>query len=160
MKRIVGFDEEMMREVLSLAEEGRGCVYPNPLVGCILVKNGSVIACSYHERFGGEHAEARAIAQAGAEARDSVLYVNLEPCCHYGKTPPCTQRIITAGIQHVVVAMIDPNPLVNGKGKRTLEHAGISVQTGVLQEEARRLNRAYLEFIEKNKSFHAKERML
>ncbi len=139
--------ERFMRLCLRLALNGRGYVSPNPLVGAVIVKEGRIIAKGYHPAFGKPHAEAIAIEKAGESAKGSTLYVNLEPCCHYGKTPPCTKAIINAGIKRVVVAMRDPNPLVDGKGIEELRSNGIEVVVGVLEEEARKLNEAYIKFI-------------
>ncbi len=119
---------------------------PNPMVGAVVVKAGQVIGTGYHKRFGGPHAEVFALDQAGQEARGATLYVNLEPCNHYGKTPPCTEKIIRAGIERVVVAMADPNPLVNGGGIRKLREQGIQVEVGLLEAEAKRLNAAFIKF--------------
>jgi diaminohydroxyphosphoribosylaminopyrimidine deaminase/5-amino-6-(5-phosphoribosylamino)uracil reductase len=124
-----------------------GEVSPNPLVGAVLVRNGEVIATGYHRRCGGPHAEAVALEAAGKAARESTLYVNLEPCSHSGRTPPCADKIIAAGITRVVVAVQDPNPLVNGRGLARLREAGIRVRTGVLKEKAERLNEVFLHYI-------------
>src|SRR6476661_8143166 len=109
-------DSRHMLRALELAERGRGSVEPNPLVGCVIVKDGAVVGEGWHARFGGPHAEAAALSAAGEKASGATLYVTLEPCCHHGKTPPCTQAIITAGIRRVVAAMKDPFPEVSGKG--------------------------------------------
>jgi diaminohydroxyphosphoribosylaminopyrimidine deaminase/5-amino-6-(5-phosphoribosylamino)uracil reductase len=140
-------DEYFMKLCLRLAMKGKGFVSPNPLVGAVIVKEGEIVGKGFHPRFGAPHAEVFAIKEAGEKARDATLYVNLEPCCHYGKTPPCTKAIIEAGIKRVVVGMIDPNPLVNGKGVEELREKGIEVEVGVLEEKARRLNEAYAKFI-------------
>ena len=136
-----------MKEALSLARQGAGKVSPNPMVGALVVKGGKVVGKGYHERFGAPHAEAVALAEAGSRARGGTLYVNLEPCTHSGKTPPCVDEIISNGIESVVVAIKDPNPVNNGKGLKTLEKAGISIITGVLAEEALRLNEAFIKYI-------------
>jgi len=134
--------ERYMRRALELAERGWGQVNPNPLVGAVLVKEGRIIAEAHHERYGGPHAEALALRQAGEEARGAELYVNWEPCVAYpGKlTPPCIDQIIASGIRRVVVATRDPTPQINGRGIVRLKEAGIKVVEGVLEEEARRLN--------------------
>lgn len=144
-----------MLDCLSLAERGAGYVSPNPLVGAVVVKDGSVVGRGYHRRFGGPHAEIHALRQAGSRARGATLYVNLEPCCHHGKTPPCTDAIIKAGIKRVVVGMTDPNPLVNGKAVRLLRRSGIRVSTGTLRYECARLNEAFVTFITRDRPFVA-----
>jgi diaminohydroxyphosphoribosylaminopyrimidine deaminase/5-amino-6-(5-phosphoribosylamino)uracil reductase len=136
-----------MRECLRLAGLGRGSVSPNPLVGAVLVRHGKIIGRGHHARFGGPHAEVRCLRTAGARLSGSTLYVNLEPCSYYGKTPPCTDLIISAGVREVFAAMRDPNPLVAGAGIRKLRAAGITVHVGLLEEEARRLNRAFIRHI-------------
>lgn len=121
---------------------------PNPMVGAVLVKGGRVIGAGYHRRYGGDHAEVDAIKRAKEPVRGATLYVTLEPCCHWGKTPPCTDAILRAGISRVVVATLDPNPRVAGRGKAILEENGVEVEVGVLADEARRLNRAYFKYHE------------
>lgn len=137
-----------MERCLVLADQGRGYVSPNPMVGCVIVKNGRIVGEGYHKAFGGPHAEIYALKRAGTNARNAVLYVNLEPCSHFGKTPPCAGAIIKAGIKKVVVASRDPNPLVAGKGLRKLREAGIDVQLGVLRSEAERFNKKFYTFME------------
>ena len=141
-------DEKWMRRVLALAKKGIGQVHPNPMVGSVLVQSGRVVGEGYHRKFGQAHAEVEAIRRArerGSEgARGSTLYVNLEPCAHWGKTPPCADAIIRAGITRVVAAMKDPNPLVSGKGLARLRKNGVSVRVGVLQQEALRLNHDFV----------------
>jgi len=139
--------EIFMLECLSLAARGAGHVSPNPLVGCVVVKRGRVIGRGFHRRFGGPHAEVNAIRSAREPVRGATLYVNLEPCHVYGKTPPCTDLIIKSGIAHVVVGMKDPNPLISGRGIRKLRRAGIRVTVGVLARECRRLNEFFTRFI-------------
>ncbi len=139
-------DEYFMRMALSLAKKGAGKTHPNPMVGAVIVKEGRIISTGYHRAFGAPHAEAEAIKKAGKQARGATLYVNLEPCCHQGKTPPCCEAIWRAGIKRVVVAVKDPNPLVNGRGIDFLRSKGIEVRVGVLKEEAEELNRAFLFF--------------
>lgn len=137
-----------MKRALSLARRAEGRTSPNPLVGAVIVKSGRIISEGYHEGPGLPHAEAVALMKAGDRARGSTLYVNLEPCCHLDKrTPPCAQAIIKAGIRRVVIGMIDPNPKVSGKGIELLKRAGIKVETGVLEPEARRLNEVYIKHI-------------
>jgi diaminohydroxyphosphoribosylaminopyrimidine deaminase/5-amino-6-(5-phosphoribosylamino)uracil reductase len=136
-----------MRAALDLAERGRGFVEPNPLVGAVIVKDGAILGAGYHERFGGPHAEIVALEQAGERAAGATLYVTLEPCCHYGKTPPCTTAILAAGIVRVVFGMLDPFPEVNGSGLASLLSAGLAVESGCEQEAARYLNGPYLKRI-------------
>src|SRR5947208_11034558 len=133
-------DEPWMAEALALAERGRGRVEPNPLVGAVVVRDGVPVGRGWHDRFGGPHAEVVALAQAGQAARGATLYVTLEPCCHHGKTPPCTAAMIRAGICRVVAAMQDPFPEVAGNGAAELRAAGIDVEIGLCEREARRLN--------------------
>ncbi len=147
-------DERYMREALALAAEARGRTSPNPMVGSVVVKDGPIIGRGYHARAGLRHGEVVALEDAGAQAQGATLYVTLEPCCHYGKrTPPCTKAIIAAGVRRVVAAMRDPNPLVSGKGLEELRHAGIEVTVGVLEEEAARLNEAYLTYVTTKRPF-------
>ncbi|MER3417470.1 MAG: bifunctional diaminohydroxyphosphoribosylaminopyrimidine deaminase/5-amino-6-(5-phosphoribosylamino)uracil reductase RibD [Gemmataceae bacterium] len=136
-----------MRRALALAGRGRGYVEPNPLVGAVLVQQGQLLAEGWHARFGGPHAEIEALRAAGERARGATLYVTLEPCCHHGKTPPCTEAILRAGVQRVVCAMADPFEAVQGKGIAQLRAAGVEVTVGVCEQEARELNRAYLTLI-------------
>jgi len=138
---------DYMEHALSLARLALGQVSPNPAVGAIVVKNGVVIGQGYTQPPGSWHAEVLALKQVGEEARGGVMYVSLEPCCHYGRTPPCTQAIIAAGINGVHMAMLDPNPLVSGRGKDELERAGIRIYVGEHEEEAKEINEAYTKFI-------------
>ncbi len=142
-----------MRRALELARLRKGLTHPNPTVGCVIVKNGKVIAEGYHEKAGMPHAEALALQKAGQEAKDAVMYVTLEPCTHYGRTPPCTDAIIKAGLKKVYVATLDPNPLVAGKGVERLRRAGIQVEVGLLEEEARRLNEDFFVYITKKRPY-------
>lgn len=143
-----------MKRALGLARRALGRTSPNPMVGALIVKDGRVIAEDYHRRPGTPHAEALALEKAGASAKGATLYVSLEPCSHTGKrTPPCADAIIKAGITRVVAAMVDPNPQVRGRGIRKLRDAGIEVTVGVLEEEARRLNEAYVKFITTGRPF-------
>jgi len=145
-----------MRRALKLAEKGWGWTRPNPLVGCVIVRDGEVLAEGYHAALGRAHAERAAIEQAqsqGIDLTDATLYVNLEPCSHFGRTPPCADLIIEHGIARVVVAMIDPNPIVSGRGIQSLRTAGIEVTTGVLESEARRLNEIFIKHITTGKPF-------
>lgn len=137
--------EEHMRSCLQLASKAAGRVSPNPLVGSIIVnKKGEVIGEGYHQAFGQAHAEVNALNQAGKAAAGGTLYVNLEPCCHFGKTPPCVNKIISSGVARVVLGMIDPNPLVSGDGIKQLEKAGIEVVSNVLEADCRWLNRGFI----------------
>jgi diaminohydroxyphosphoribosylaminopyrimidine deaminase/5-amino-6-(5-phosphoribosylamino)uracil reductase len=137
-------DQTWMRAALGAAESGRGAVEPNPLVGAALVRDGRLLAIGAHERFGGPHAEVNALKAAGLEARGATLYVTLEPCSHFGKTPPCTDLILAAGVGRVVAAIADPFPQVNGSGLARLQSAGIPVETGTLAAAARAQNAPYL----------------
>lgn len=146
-------DERFMRLALELAHKGEGETKPNPIVGAVVVKDGHIVGCGYHHRFGGPHAEVFALDEAGDEARGATLYVTLEPCSHHGKTPPCTERIVAARIARVIVACSDPNPLVNGHGIEKMRAAGIEVTEGVLEEEARRANEIFFKFITTGRPF-------
>ena len=149
----VSQDEEMMREALRLARKGMSWTNPNPLVGAIVVKDGAIVACGYHTRVGASHAEVEALRAAKGDLSGSTLYVNLEPCAHHGKTPPCVDAILKAGIRHVVCATLDPNLEVHGKGVRHLRRHGVRVTVGVLRSEARRLNEAFFAFHEHKRPF-------
>jgi len=138
---------DYMEHALSLAKLALGQVSPNPAVGAIVVKDGVVIGQGYTQPPGSWHAEVLALKQVGEEARGGVMYVSLEPCCHYGRTPPCTQAIIAAGITEVHMAMLDPNPLVSVRGKDELEREGIRTYVGEHEEEAKEINEAYTKFI-------------
>jgi diaminohydroxyphosphoribosylaminopyrimidine deaminase/5-amino-6-(5-phosphoribosylamino)uracil reductase len=143
-----------MRRALKLASRARGRTSPNPMVGAVLVKGGRIIAEDYHRRAGTPHAEALALGKAGGGARGSTLYVTLEPCCHTEKkTPPCTRAIIGAGVRKVVAALKDPNPMVSGMGLKELERAGVETVEGVMREEARALNEAYIKYITAKRPF-------
>lgn len=141
-----------MRLALSLAKKGQGMTSPNPAVGAVIVKTGRVVGRGYHKKAGEEHAEVCALASCSA-AKGATLYVTLEPCCHFGKTPPCVDAVIGSGIKTVVVGMLDPNPLVAGGGIKRLEEAGIKVVTGVLEKECRALNEPFIKFITTGKPF-------
>jgi diaminohydroxyphosphoribosylaminopyrimidine deaminase/5-amino-6-(5-phosphoribosylamino)uracil reductase len=141
-------DDDFMRIALREALRGRGHTSPNPLVGAVIVKGGREIARGHHAYFGGPHSEIVALSKLRKDqARGATLYVNLEPCCCYGKTPPCTDAIIAARIRRVVIGCEDPNPLVSGKGIAALRASGIEVTTGVLEDQAQRLNAPYLTFV-------------
>lgn len=141
-------DEFYMRRALRMARRAQGKTSPNPMVGAVLVKVGRILCEDYHRRPGTSHAEALVLESAGEAARGATLYVTLEPCCHKDKrTPPCTEAIISSGVSRVVVAMLDPNPRVSGKGVELLRAAGIQVDVGVLEDKARALNEAYVTFM-------------
>lgn len=138
---------DWMRRALLLAARGAGHVNPNPMVGCVIVKGGHVIGEGWHEQYGGLHAERNALSACTEDPAGATMYVTLEPCCHWGKTPPCTEAIIEKRIAHVVVGCCDPNPLVAGKGCEILRNAGVSVEIGVLEAECRQLNEVFFHFI-------------
>ncbi|WP_073996512.1 bifunctional diaminohydroxyphosphoribosylaminopyrimidine deaminase/5-amino-6-(5-phosphoribosylamino)uracil reductase RibD [Arcanobacterium urinimassiliense] len=140
-------DAVFMRQAISLAWEGTGFVSPNPLVGAVIVKDGQVLAAACHQKYGAEHAEVRAIAAAGANARGATLYCTLEPCCHQGQQPPCTEAIKKSGITRVVIGSRDPNPLVSGKGQAELAAAGIAVTADFLRGECDKLNPIFFHYI-------------
>ncbi|KPJ67609.1 hypothetical protein AMJ44_07250, partial [candidate division WOR-1 bacterium DG_54_3] len=146
-------DIRFMREALSLAKSAEGRTSPDPLVGAVLVKGGRILSMGYHGEVTTPHAEAWAIDKAGEGAKGAILYLNLEPCCHYGNNPPCARLIVKAGIKEVFVAMKDPNPLVNGRGFRYLKQHGVKVKVGLLEEEARRLNEAFIKYITTKRPF-------
>ncbi len=137
-------DISFMEDALKLAEQARGRTSPNPMVGAVLVKDGQIIGKGYHTKAGCPHAEIEALRDASEDPRGATLYVTLEPCCMHGKTPPCTDAIIQAGIIRVVTGMIDPDPRVQGKGIAQLQRAGILVDAGLLEDRARRLNEAFI----------------
>ncbi|HHU52223.1 MAG TPA: bifunctional diaminohydroxyphosphoribosylaminopyrimidine deaminase/5-amino-6-(5-phosphoribosylamino)uracil reductase RibD [Firmicutes bacterium] len=147
------FDRKMMRKAFCLARKGLGRTFPNPAVGAVLVREGKIVGAGYHGVAGGAHAEAVALAAAGEAARGSTLYVTLEPCCHHGRTPPCSAALIKAGVIRVVAAMPDPNPQVAGDGLKTLAEAGVRVECGLFAEEARRMNEAFVKYITTGRPF-------
>jgi diaminohydroxyphosphoribosylaminopyrimidine deaminase/5-amino-6-(5-phosphoribosylamino)uracil reductase len=142
-----GTPEKFMRAALGLAGRGLGHTSPNPAVGAVVVKGDKVIARGWHRRAGLPHAEVQALRKAARRARGADLYVTLEPCCHLGRTPPCTKEIIGAGLKRVFIGILDPNPRVKGKGIRELKRAGIEVRTGFLEDSCRTLNEAYIKYI-------------
>jgi diaminohydroxyphosphoribosylaminopyrimidine deaminase/5-amino-6-(5-phosphoribosylamino)uracil reductase len=146
-------NEIYMRRALHLAAKGWGMVSPNPMVGAVLVKRGAIISEGYHRGAGKKHAEIEALDRAGRKAKGAALYVNMEPCVHYGRTPPCVDRIIGAGIKKAVIGMKDPNPLVSGKGIAKLEKAGVRTEVGLLREEAEKLNEIFVKYITTGKPF-------
>lgn len=140
-------DRGFMRMAIALARKGEGWCHPNPLVGAVIVKEGRIIGCGYHERYGGLHAERNAFCSLKESAEGADLYVTLEPCCHQGRQPPCTDLIIEQGIRRVVIGSADPNQLVNGRGIQKLKQAGIEVVEGCLKEECDALNRTFFHYI-------------
>lgn len=137
-------DEYFMQIALDLAKKGIFTTTPNPAVGCVLVKNGEIVGRGFHFKAGQPHAEVMALRDAGDRAKGATAYVTLEPCSHFGRTPPCAQGLIEAGIRNVIVAMKDPNPQVAGKGLAMLQAAGIESAVGLLQEKAELLNKGFL----------------
>ena len=149
------FDEYFIDEALRLAKKAMGWTNPNPLVGAVIVKNGKIIAKGYHKRVGLPHAEIEALNAAKTSVKGATLYVNLEPCAHYGRTPPCVDAIIQAGIKRLVCSTLDPNPKVHGRGIAKLKQAGITVSVGLREEESRALNETFFTFHEKQRPFVA-----
>jgi len=144
-------DAEWMQRCVSLARQGQGRTAPNPMVGAVIVRDGVVLAEGWHQAPGTAHAELDALRQVDGSATGSTMYVNLEPCCHHGRTPPCTDAIIAAGIQKVVVGMVDPYELVQGKGIQQLRDAGLVVEVGVENDACRALNHAYISALERGR---------
>jgi diaminohydroxyphosphoribosylaminopyrimidine deaminase/5-amino-6-(5-phosphoribosylamino)uracil reductase len=153
MSEATDLDSMHMRRALELAARARGRTSPNPMVGAVLVKDGAVVGEGFHAYAGSDHAEVIALREAESAAAGSTLYVSLEPCCHQGRTPPCVDQIIRAGVSRVVGACLDPNPAVNGKGFAALRAAGIAVDVGLLAEEAARLNEAFFTFVRLGRPF-------
>lgn len=148
--------EEYMKRALELAKQGRGRTSPNPVVGAVIVKDGAVIGEGWHQKCGENHAEINAFEDAekrGADARGAQMYVTLEPCSHYGRTPPCAKAIIERGIQKVFVGLLDPNPKVAGRGVKMMEEAGIEVECGILEKECRAVNEIFLKYITEKEPF-------
>ncbi|MEW6226877.1 MAG: bifunctional diaminohydroxyphosphoribosylaminopyrimidine deaminase/5-amino-6-(5-phosphoribosylamino)uracil reductase RibD [Bacillota bacterium] len=145
--RSTGLDKAYMSLALKLARNGAGLTSPNPMVGALIVRDGQIVGWGYHSKAGGPHAEVFALKTAGELAKGATMYVTLEPCCHHGQTPPCTDAILEAGIARVVSPMEDPNPQVSGEGFRILREAGVEVTVGISKEEARRLNEAFVKYI-------------
>ena len=137
-------DQVWMRCAIALAQKGQYATRPNPNVGCVIVKDGQMIGEGFHPQAGQPHAEVFALRQAGEAARGATAYVTLEPCAHYGRTPPCAKGLVEAGVKKVVVACTDPNPLVAGKGIDILRQAGVEVEVGICEEEAKQLNKGFL----------------
>ncbi|MGL5327970.1 MAG: bifunctional diaminohydroxyphosphoribosylaminopyrimidine deaminase/5-amino-6-(5-phosphoribosylamino)uracil reductase RibD [Peptostreptococcaceae bacterium] len=146
-------DEYYMKIALELSKKGKGYVNPNPLVGAVIVKDNKVIAKGYHEKYGQEHAEIKAFKDTKEDISRATMYVTLEPCSHYGKTSPCVDKIIKNKLSRVVIGMLDPNPLVAGRGIKKLKEAGIEVSVGVLEEECKKLNEVFIKYISTKKPF-------
>ena len=140
-------DESYIQLTIEIAKKGEGSVSPNPLVGCVIIKDNRIIGAGYHQKFGEDHAEINAINSSAESLEGSTLYVNLEPCSHFGKTPPCVDRIIKEKVKRVVIGTLDINPLVSGNGVKALKKAGIEVKVGVLEKECIELNKFFFKFI-------------
>lgn len=146
-------DRQYMKMALELAQKGMGFTAPNPMVGAVIVKNGRIIGQGYHRKYGELHAEREALAVCTEEPKGASIYVTLEPCCHYGKQPPCVNAILEAGIRRVIIGSSDPNPLVAGKGIRILKDHGIEVTENILKEECDKLNEAFFYYIQNKKPY-------
>lgn len=142
-----------MNMAIRLAQKGKGLTFPNPLVGALVVRNSKIIGKGFHEKAGLPHAEIVALDEAGNSAKGATLYVTLEPCAHFGRTPPCVDRIIESGIKEVIVGMIDPNPLNNGKGVNIIKQHKIEVKVGFLEDELKKINEAFIKYISKSLPF-------
>ena len=142
-----------MKRAVELAKKGVGHVNPNPMVGAVIVKNGRIIGEGYHEKYGAPHAEPNAIANCAEDPEGATIYVTLEPCCHFGKTPPCTEAIIKSGISEVIIGTLDPNLLVSGAGAEHLKKNGIKVTVNILQEECDKLNEVFFHYVKTQKPF-------
>lgn len=145
--------QQFMKRALQLAALGKCTVSPNPMVGCVIVRDQKIVGEGFHQKAGEAHAEIIALQNAGENARDATLYVTLEPCCHFGRTPPCTNALLKSGVKKIVVACLDPNPLVAGKGVQILRDAGIDVEVGVCEAEAIALNEIFFYYIQNKKPF-------
>jgi len=143
--------KKYMELALQLAEKGKGTTSPNPMVGSLIVKRGRIVGKGWHKKCGEAHAEVCALQQAGKKAKDGILYVTLEPCSHWGRTPPCTEQIVQAGIREVVIGMEDPNPIISGYEE--LKFRGLKVRIGILEEECKKLNEPYIKWIKTKKPF-------
>ena len=139
-----GRDRAAMRRALELAAQGRRGAWPNPMVGCVIMRDGDVLSEGWHAQVGGDHAEADALRRIGFSAEGATMYVTLEPCCFWGRTPPCTDAVLRSGIRRIVIGMEDPHPRVSGAGIRALEEAGLEVEVGILEDECRALNEVLL----------------
>lgn len=145
MSQFSSQDATMMALAIQLAKKGRFTTTPNPNVGCVITdKQGNIVGQGWHQKAGTGHAEVHALAEAGSKAKDAIVYVTLEPCSHHGRTPPCAQALINAGVSKVILAMVDPNPLVSGNGLDALSGAGIEVAVGLLEDQAAQLNRGFI----------------
>ncbi|CCU78533.1 Diaminohydroxyphosphoribosylaminopyrimidine deaminase / 5-amino-6-(5-phosphoribosylamino)uracil reductase [Halanaerobium saccharolyticum subsp. saccharolyticum DSM 6643] len=153
MQKFSDADQRYMARALELAKLGEGSTSPNPMVGAVVVKDGKIVGEGYHQKYGGPHAEVFAIEEAGEKAIGADIYVSLEPCSHYGKTPPCAQKLIDTGIKRAIIAMVDPNPDVAGRGIEMLREAGIEVELGLLKKEAQNLNEIFLKYIQSDYPF-------
>lgn len=143
-------DHQFMQRAISLARQGHYTTSPNPRVGCVLVLNGEIVGEGFHQKAGHGHAEVYALAQAGSKAKGATAYVTLEPCSHFGLTPPCAQALINAQVKHVIAAMVDPNPIVSGRGLSLLQQAGISTAFGLLEQDAKNLNPGFIHLMTTN----------
>jgi len=141
-------DIKFMQLALELARQGLGKTSPNPAVGAVIVKDGKIVGQGFHKKAGTEHAEVLALQQAGEEARGATIYVTLEPCSHFGKTPPCAPALVKAGIKRVIIACLDPNPKVAGQGKKILNDSGVQTEVGLLESEALKLNEVFFKYIQ------------
>ncbi len=146
-------DEKYMKRALALAARAKGATSPNPMVGAVVARGERIIAEGHHRRAGEDHAEVVALRNAGADAKGAELFLNLEPCFHQGRTPPCTPRVIESGVKRVVAGMTDPNPKTAGRGIEAMRRAGIEVRVGVLEDECRRLNEAFIHWVTTGKPF-------
>jgi diaminohydroxyphosphoribosylaminopyrimidine deaminase/5-amino-6-(5-phosphoribosylamino)uracil reductase len=146
-------DREYMELALTIARSTRGRTWPNPMVGAVVVNDGNIVGMGAHLRAGTPHAEVHALEMAGEAARGGTLYVTLEPCSHYGRTPPCADRVIESGVKRVVIAMLDPNPRVSGRGVERLRNAGIEIEVGLCEEEARQMNEVFVHYITTRRPF-------
>jgi diaminohydroxyphosphoribosylaminopyrimidine deaminase/5-amino-6-(5-phosphoribosylamino)uracil reductase len=146
-------DHRYMARALQLARRGLYTTQPNPRVGCVIVRDGQIVGEGFHERAGEPHAEVHALRMAGELARGADVYVTLEPCSHFGRTPPCANALVQAGVKRVVAAMVDPNPLVAGNGLRILQEAGIATASGLLESDARALNPGFISCMERNRPY-------
>lgn len=151
----VSDDKKYMKMALELAEKGRGSTSPNPMVGAVIVKSGAVIGRGCHEKYGGPHAERNALASCSISPAGGTMYVTLEPCCHYGKQPPCVDAILRSGISRVVIGSADPNPLVRGKGMEILKSHGVDVTEGICSDECHELNHVFFHYITTRRPFVA-----
>lgn len=143
--------KKYMDLAIKLAEKGKGLTSPNPMVGCIIVKRGRIVGKGWHKKAGTEHAEVLAVQDAGKKAINSTMYVTLEPCSHWGRTPPCTERIVEAGVREVIIGMKDPNPLVDGF--RELKFRGLKTKIGILEKDSKKLNEAYIKYMRTKRPF-------